>query len=117
MRKRVFVLGAALAALALAFSLTDWVLVRLCAGVTEENLERLRTGIRRHQVERILGKPAEYYTLQNDQGTTFHVGVWLSERREVTVYFDRYGWVTSVYYINRQGSWDGHLILPGDRGS
>jgi hypothetical protein len=61
MSRRVFLLGVALALLALAFALTDWWL-GLQPGVTEANVKRIRAGMTVQQVEAIFGGPRKFQT-------------------------------------------------------
>jgi hypothetical protein len=58
MPRGVYLLGVGLALVALALALTDWA---LCPrpGVTAENVQRIRLGMTVHQVELLLGRPAD----------------------------------------------------------
>jgi hypothetical protein len=76
MSRRVFVLGVALALLALTFALTDWWLGRQPC-VTEANFKRIREGMTMQEVEAILGAPGDrmagpgvlYWRWQGESGT------------------------------------------------
>jgi hypothetical protein len=54
MSRRVYLLGVGLALVALALAFTDWAL-SLLPGVTEANVKRVRPGMRRAEVEALLG--------------------------------------------------------------
>jgi hypothetical protein len=59
MSKGVYVLGAAIIAVGLAFLVTDAVLTSSLAEPTEANIRRIRGGMSRRSVERLLGAPEE----------------------------------------------------------
>jgi outer membrane protein assembly factor BamE (lipoprotein component of BamABCDE complex) len=111
MTRSVFFFGIAMAAVALAFVLTDSVLTKLTAGITEANVRRIRIGMSKLQVERILGEPGRYgpffsLGLADDPGR--EVGAWASHQLEVQVSFDRNGRVESAAYSDR---WGGVSVL------
>jgi hypothetical protein len=98
MRKRVFVCGVAIVAVALAFVLTDSLLMTLGAGVTEASICRIRPGMTRPQVERLLGEPGEYEPFTAPDGRPDTRGVWSKNQIEVEVWFDPYGRVYQASY-------------------
>jgi outer membrane protein assembly factor BamE (lipoprotein component of BamABCDE complex) len=106
MGKRLFLLGVAIVAVALAFTVTDSLLVTLTAGVTEANVRRIRVGMSKPQVDRILGRPQAYESLPRSR----QKGLWVSGSAEVEVIFDGDGNVRSAYFY-RTGEAESLMIL------
>jgi len=73
MSRSVFVLGLGIAAVGLAFGLTDW-LLRPSPGVMEANVRRIRPGMKMAEVESILGSPGQ--RLMGAITTTHRVELW-----------------------------------------
>jgi hypothetical protein len=59
MSGRLYLLGAGLALVALGLAFTDWAL-SLQPGVTAPNARRIRPGMSLSEVEKILGRPADF---------------------------------------------------------
>jgi hypothetical protein len=103
MSKHVFFVGIATVAVALAFVLTDSVLTTLTAGVTEANVRRIREGMTKPQVERILGwggKSALDWVPDPTHLTKVEWRVWKSEAGEIIVGFHN-GHVEFCFWLPR----------------
>src|SRR5260370_37106385 len=101
MRKRVFVIGVAIVAVALAFVLTDSLLITLGAGVTEANARRIRMGMPKSQIERILGgsgQPSDWLPAGECEAR-----LWTGEEGQVQVRFDCNGCVEAASFFDRLG--------------
>ncbi len=59
MSRGVFLLGIAIAVVAVAFAVTDWLIAAL-PGVTEANVRRIRAGMTQAEVERLLGRRRDF---------------------------------------------------------
>src|SRR5690242_5346436 len=108
MKKPVFVFGIAVLVLALAFVLTDAIVSALTAGVTEGNIRRIRIGMLKPEIERILGEPGQYESFNwpdCDEPCQGEVGRWESFGLQVQVTFDRLGRVQSAHFIDQRANW------------
>jgi hypothetical protein len=115
-RKPVFIFGIAIVAVALAFVLTDSVLITLGAGVTEANVHRIRVGMTKPQVERILRVADQYVPISPPDSAETpdgELGLWGKSQLQVLVTFDRDGRVRSASYYLEQG---GELTLSSGQG-
>ena len=99
MSRRVYLLGAGLALVALALAVTDWAL-SLRPGVTEANAKRIRPGMTVQQVEGLMGGPADYtgppirWTVFEQSGPRViisWVGFWTGIEGYAAVFFDQHG--------------------------
>ena len=93
MSRRVYLLGLALALVALALAFTDWAL-GMRPGVTEANVRRIRPGMTLREVEGILGSPGRAlppirgsvtYAWSGRAGEVWISMDWLSGKRPVPV--------------------------------
>jgi hypothetical protein len=102
MSGRVYLSGVALALVTGAFLLTDHLLTPP-PGVTEANCRRIRVGMRRAEVERLLGSRG--ISLGRDHpyfSRNWEYMGWLGEAGAVEVVFDKADRVVSAY-----GVWEG----------
>jgi hypothetical protein len=102
MSRHVFLLGAALCLIALAFAVTDHVLGPQ-PGVTEANVKRIRKGMTEKEVSELLGRPPDarhvppgyqcFHGLIEDviERTIQYHGVWNGPSGSVTVPFNLCG--------------------------
>ena len=128
MSKSVFICGIATVAVALAFVLTDSVLTTLTAGVTEANARRIRIGMIKPQVERLLGGVGRKSSGSGVSGPEesgpeeLYWRLWANDDVQVLVYFDRNGCVEHACFWTRQEgpfalsenqTWGLRMAFPG----
>ena len=94
MSRRVYLLGVGLALVALAFVVTDALLWR--PGVTEANVRRIRPGMKRTEVEAVLGRQNGGTIIM---GGLPRIEVWEGECGVANVQFDRQGGTQAAQFL------------------
>jgi hypothetical protein len=94
MSRRVYLLGVGLALVAGAFLLTDALLWQ--PGVTEANVRRIRPGMKRTEVEAVLGRQNGGTIIM---GGLPRIEVWEGECGVANVQFDRHGRMQAAQFL------------------
>jgi hypothetical protein len=94
MPRLVYLLGVGLALVAGAFLLTDALLWR--PGVTEANVRRIRPGMKRTEVEAVLGRQNGGTIIM---GGLPRIEVWEGECGVANVQFDRHGGTQAAQFL------------------
>ena len=94
MSRRVYLLGVGIVLVAGAFLLTDALLWR--PGVTEANVRRIRPGMKRTEVEAVLGRQNGGTIIM---GGLPRIEVWEGECGVANVQFDRHGGTQAAQFL------------------
>jgi hypothetical protein len=95
MNRQLYLLGVGLALMAGALAFTDWAL-SLRPGVTEGNVRRIRPGMKRTEVEAVLGRQNGGTIIM---GGLPRINVWEGECGVANVQFDRHGGSQAAQFV------------------